>query len=376
MATAVVGAVSATGNDAKLCRLTKTQCRRAQRAHTLACLRAGVMQRAAHRKENDIELEMYASGEADLLIRSVAVHRSDCHATQTQHHYAATSNLAAIHAGHKSKCTFKEHRTLHQQANAVKHEASVKSLPVASGDMKPPMPPPLLDSLEGCGTFPLNDPAIMYAARSLTDLNDILHEFLPRPVDVEPTAFNRLAKPFVPFSGTGHHVAVPVEEGKIKYVVIPVPFQPTLSCILPEIVACDYDFDVFASANAMQLTQSFSGRKRTYEYAFGAGLLDSEYSDQSIYDLNLTRAVLGETNLEPTCSTADESPLHTVKVMADDDNMLISAMPFCMKRYSFVKTTTTIRVGSHIAQSEGEFPYDCNQQWNKVSNQLVFALGL
>ena len=63
------------------------------------------------------------------------------------------------------------------------------------------------------------------------------------------------------------------------------------------------------------------------------------------------------------------------KVMADD-NMLISAMPFCMKRYRFVKTTAAIGVGSDSTQSGGAVPYDCNQQWNMVSKQLVSALGL
>ena len=105
-----------------MAQLTRTQLRRAQRAHTARCYKIGALQRVHHSNELCRLEELLCSPEAVTLLTSVAVHRADCWSTAVPHHYAASSNLHAASLQFKSSTTFKRHRALHKRANAVKHD--------------------------------------------------------------------------------------------------------------------------------------------------------------------------------------------------------------------------------------------------------------
>ena len=121
---------------------SRSQVRRRQRQHTLACYKAGALHRAGHRLEVAVFNELVSSDEAEVLLSSVATHRADCESLQTQIHFAAISNISAFQNGHKSKRTCKTHRGLHQQANFVKHTGLPKQ------DLPPVPPPPRLLTCE------------------------------------------------------------------------------------------------------------------------------------------------------------------------------------------------------------------------------------
>ena len=130
--------------------LTKTQVRRLQRKHTLQCYKAGALQRAAHTLECQLFDEMVSSEEASSLIHSVSIHRADCQQLNAEVHYANTSNCLAAENGHKSKATFKLHRSVHKEANEVKHGR----LNVVLGPCDlPPVPPPAACSRLVVGSF-------------------------------------------------------------------------------------------------------------------------------------------------------------------------------------------------------------------------------
>ena len=101
--------------------LGKTQLRRAQRNHANSCWKIGALQRAKHVDET-FRLEKFGSDELEALARSISVHRSDNASMGSTCRFAATANVAAHAAAWKSKRVFKEHRTLHQLANLIKHE--------------------------------------------------------------------------------------------------------------------------------------------------------------------------------------------------------------------------------------------------------------
>ena len=120
--------------------LSGSQLRRAQRKHTAACYKAGALFRACHRKEVDIHNAIISSGEVNVLVESFAAHRCDADTLGYEVHYAATANCLAKSAGNKSQRVFKEHRCLHQHANAIKHQQQT--------GISPPPPPPLLRTCE------------------------------------------------------------------------------------------------------------------------------------------------------------------------------------------------------------------------------------
>lgn len=103
--------------------MTRTQTRRMQRQHKLACLKIGAMQRVQHSEEQASLLQLLGSAEAAVLLTSVAVHRTDSAATRPYHN-AAVSNAASFAAQLKSKGTFLHHKWLHQWANFAKHDTS------------------------------------------------------------------------------------------------------------------------------------------------------------------------------------------------------------------------------------------------------------
>ena len=92
----------------------RTMLRRQQRAHTHKCWRQGAMQRALHREQVICHNAMVTSGEAQVVISSIAIHRADCAAVKQQHHFAADSNIHSKGAGFKTARTFKAHRLVHQ----------------------------------------------------------------------------------------------------------------------------------------------------------------------------------------------------------------------------------------------------------------------
>ena len=137
----------------------RSQIRRAQRKHTLHCLRIGVQQRVHHRQELQCCDNIFASNEVEKLAMSVAVHRCDRAATEHDHHFAAVSNLDAFQKNFKSSSTFKSHRQLHRIANYIKHDESPVQLP-------PPPPPPPCDELPMQATLCCELEAALHAKHS------------------------------------------------------------------------------------------------------------------------------------------------------------------------------------------------------------------
>ena len=70
------------------------------------------------------------------MLESIAIHKCDCLATQHDHHYSSWSNPDAYHLQLKSAKVFKEHRSLHSDANCIKHDPVVPVC-AASVDAKP-----------------------------------------------------------------------------------------------------------------------------------------------------------------------------------------------------------------------------------------------
>ena len=122
--------------------MTRTQCRRAQRAHSLACYKIGALQRSIHHQEATALLDLDGSKDGSLLLHSVAIHRSDCSALQRNVHYAAVANLLSKQQNMKSNKVYKLHQELHQRANVVKHERGPDANELLA--MLPPVPPPLV----------------------------------------------------------------------------------------------------------------------------------------------------------------------------------------------------------------------------------------
>ena len=76
--------------------MTRTQCRRAQRAHSLACYKIGALQRSIHHQEATALLDLDGSKDGSLLLHSVAIHRSDCSALQRNVHYEDSSGWPGL----------------------------------------------------------------------------------------------------------------------------------------------------------------------------------------------------------------------------------------------------------------------------------------
>jgi hypothetical protein len=157
----------------------QTLTRRQQRTHTLKCFRVGAQQRCAEVLERLQLQDLLNSEELACLATSVAVHRSDCVMLQQDVHHAAVANLNAKGAMTKSKCTYVQHKLLHQTANKVKHDHRHF---VDNSSLPPPPPPPLPEQ-----GFPIQDPAISFGIKSFADLG-AMHKVMP----------------FVPFGGHAH----------------------------------------------------------------------------------------------------------------------------------------------------------------------------
>ena len=104
------------------CGYSKSQVRRSKRKHTLACLWTGLKQQRTALTAATIYDKLSIEPDANVLLQSIAIHRADNAALNTQVHFAATANMHSWHAGCKSKANFKMHRKVHEHANAVKHD--------------------------------------------------------------------------------------------------------------------------------------------------------------------------------------------------------------------------------------------------------------
>ena len=136
---------------------TKSQIRRAKRKHTPRCLHIGVMQREAHLREVILMKELSSSPDLLVLTRSIATHRADCHAIGLPVHCSAQGNLLSYQNRHKSKDTFKLHRSLHKHANMIKH---------AVEHIDPPPAPPACDGFATAVSCEAFEKYIMTANRS------------------------------------------------------------------------------------------------------------------------------------------------------------------------------------------------------------------
>ena len=105
---------------------SRTQMRRRQRQHSVQCWKLGALQRVHHSQEVDHHNGLVDSKDAQQVLHSIAIHRADCVAVDTQHHFAAHSNLAAHEYGFKTKATFQAHRRAHKSANKVKHSVTTE----------------------------------------------------------------------------------------------------------------------------------------------------------------------------------------------------------------------------------------------------------
>ena len=110
----------------------KTKYRRAQRKHTVACLRQGALQRATHQLQVNYFNQLVESGEAEVILNSVAAHRSDSQVLQYPFHWTWASNYYATKFQAKSRQTYKQHQKLHQDANSLRHNTLNMLLPPTS----------------------------------------------------------------------------------------------------------------------------------------------------------------------------------------------------------------------------------------------------
>ena len=120
--------------------LTRSQIRNAQRKHTAACLKRGIRIAAERRILYDSMVQLLHSGEAAVVLESLAIHQHDCHQLQHNVHFAAEANYLAYSAGKKSAVSHSQHKRVHRLANLVKHEHGNH----ISGcqELPPPPPPP------------------------------------------------------------------------------------------------------------------------------------------------------------------------------------------------------------------------------------------
>ena len=102
----------------------RTVARRQKREHALKCLKLGALQRLHHMNESLQVKLLSLTEEGEVVLRSIGVHRADCFATDTPHHWSACSNLEALHAGLKSNTCYKAHKQMHGQANRIKHDTA------------------------------------------------------------------------------------------------------------------------------------------------------------------------------------------------------------------------------------------------------------
>ena len=120
---------------------TRSQIRNAQRRHTAACLKTGIRIAKERRHLYESMVQLLHSGEAAVVLESLAIHRHDCQQLEHNVHFAAEANYLAYSAGRKTACSHSQHKRIHRTANLVKHEHG-KFLPCSQHLLPPPPPPP------------------------------------------------------------------------------------------------------------------------------------------------------------------------------------------------------------------------------------------
>jgi hypothetical protein len=117
------GTLYGAGNHDAYGTMNRTAARRAQRAHTKACMWAGLQQQKHELSLARNHLDQSRDGSIlAVLLDSLAIHKTDCLALGENVHYASHANLLAKQLGTKSKATYKQHVSVHQAANRIKHE--------------------------------------------------------------------------------------------------------------------------------------------------------------------------------------------------------------------------------------------------------------
>ena len=142
--------------------LTKSQIRNAQRRHTAACLKQGILIAKERRALYDSMMQICQSGEAAVLLESLAIHRQDCHQLEHNVHYAAEANYIAYSAGGKTACSYNQHKRIHRLANLVKHEHGIH---IVGNSLPPPPPPPLAPPSDTLLTCEAIEKAMLTTAR-------------------------------------------------------------------------------------------------------------------------------------------------------------------------------------------------------------------
>jgi len=110
--------------------LSRTQLRRAQRKHTLSCLRQVVRQATLTASETQV-------------VQSVRLHKADCKVLQLPVRNPSEANNIAMLRGFKSSSQYNADRRLHRAAGKYKHT----HFPDGDDKPPPPLPPPPLPLL-------------------------------------------------------------------------------------------------------------------------------------------------------------------------------------------------------------------------------------
>ena len=90
------------GADVKGTWYPRTQERSNKGKHTQACLRQGIVIAAERKSFYESMVQLLDSGEAYVVLESLAIHRNDCKKLQHSVHFAAEANYVAYSAGIKS----------------------------------------------------------------------------------------------------------------------------------------------------------------------------------------------------------------------------------------------------------------------------------
>ena len=87
-------------------------------------------------------VQLLDSGEAKVVLESLAIQRNDCQKLQHNVHFAAEANYVTHSAGLKTSCSHGQHKRIHRLANLVKHEHGSRLAGVSDVRCHLPPPPP------------------------------------------------------------------------------------------------------------------------------------------------------------------------------------------------------------------------------------------
>ena len=191
---------------------SRTQLRRMQRKHTLSCLYQGIQQLNVAIKSAAIFEEMRENDTSHALLQSIAIHKADNWALNSNIHFAGTANVLSKQSALKSEKKFKQHRTIHQLANHIKHNSDGSTARCLSTPCEQPMaasvnPPGILCNM--CGVW--NPIRIDHPSQE-----NAVHSFVP----FAGTPWNLNAPIYVPIEAEGHderlHAPLALHPGDIS----------------------------------------------------------------------------------------------------------------------------------------------------------------